>query len=296
MAFRLDDMALFARLVEHGSFTRAAEAEGIPLATLSRRIAALERHVGLALLHRTTRRMRLTDAGRDYLEYCRRIAADAEAAAAAVAAKQTRPTGVLKVTAPPLMAEGLLAPAFVAFAQRYPEVHLDLFLTDRRVALFEEGFDAAVRLGALKDSALVTRRLCSVAHSLYASPAYLRAFGTPRRAADLARHRRLLFGTGTSLPWSRARRWRPPPGPVPMLVNSFTLLKAVAAAGQGIALLPDFLCRAEVAAGALRALASPDWGFVDDVQIVTTERSVASAKLRALIETLVETVGDRDAV
>src|SRR5689334_25045762 len=117
MAFRLDDMALFARLVEHGSFTRAAEAEGVPLATLSRRIAALERHVGLTLLHRTTRRMRLTDAGRDYLEYCRRIAADAEAAAAAVAAKQTRPTGVLKVTAPPLMAEGLLAPAFVAFAQ-----------------------------------------------------------------------------------------------------------------------------------------------------------------------------------
>jgi DNA-binding transcriptional LysR family regulator len=292
---RLDDMALFARLAEHGNFTRTAEAEGLPLATLSRRIASLEAHLGVKLLHRTTRRMRLTEAGAEYLDYCRRVAAEAEAAEAALAAKQAAPTGVLKVTAPPLIAEWLLAPAIAAFAERHPAVHLDLFLTDRRVALADEGFDVAIRVGALPDSALVVRRLCAIAHSLYASPAYLRRNGTPRREADLARHARLLFGTSAPMPWSRAKKWRPPPGPSPILVNGFALLKAMAVAGRGIALLPDFVCKPEVAAGTLRAIPSPDWGFVDDVQIVTLERRGVSAKLRAFVDTLVEVVGDRAA-
>lgn len=292
---RLDDMALFAAVAERGGFTRAAETSGVPLATLSRRIAALERRLGTRLLHRTTRRMRLTEAGRDYLEFCRRVVAEAEAAEAALAQKQAQPAGVLRVSAPPLLAEFLLAPALSAFAARYPAIHLDLVLTDRRVDLVEEGFDAVLRVGALPDSTLLTRRLCRIGHSLYASPAYLRSHGVPRHMAALARHRRLMFGLGVPMPWSRAKKWRPPPGPAPILVNGFALLKAMALAGQGIALLPDFLCRDDVAGGALRLVPSPDWGFADEVHIVSLERRAVSAKLAAFVDTLEHVVGDRSA-
>ncbi|MCW5771837.1 MAG: LysR family transcriptional regulator [Rhodospirillaceae bacterium] len=295
MVPRLDDMVLFAALAEQGSFTRASDATGVPLATLSRRIAALEGRLGAKLLQRTTRRMRLTDAGRDYLAYCRRIVAEAAAAEAAVAAKQAEPSGILRATAPPLVAEFLLAPALAAFAERFPKVHLELVLTDRRVALAEEGFDVALRVGAMADSGLVTRRLCRIGHSLYASPRYLRRHGAPQRMADLAGHRRLLFGLGVPMPWSRKPGWRPPPGPTPILVNGFVLLKAMTAAGQGLALLPDFMCRDETRRGSLQALPSPDWGFADEIQVVSQARRADSAKLAAFVDTLVALVGDSPA-
>ncbi len=291
----LDDMALFARLMEHGSFTAAAEHEQVPLATMSRRVAALERRLGVTLLTRTTRRMSLTDAGREYLDYCRRVVAEAEAAEAAVAARQTVPSGMLRVSAPPLLAETLLAAPIAAFVARFPAIRLDLFLADRRVDLAAEGFDAAIRVGGLDEPALVARPLCRIGHTVYASPSYIARRGAPRSEADLADHRRLRFGIGTAVPWHRAgsgggAQGRPGRDAPALLANSFVLLKALVLAGEGIALLPDFLCRAERETGSLVALPSSAWGYVETVSLVSVQRSAESARLRAfgdLLTTLV---------
>jgi DNA-binding transcriptional LysR family regulator len=196
----LNRIAVFARVVDAGSFTAAAAALGVRKSSVSRAVAALEAELGVRLLHRTTRKLALTDAGRAYHERTRDALAELEEAREAAASLGAEPRGLVRITAPPGLGPGL-APVVAAFARAHPAVRVEVSLTSRFVDLVKEGFDLAVRAGPLGDSSLLARKLADTEVALYAAPAYLAAAGRPRRLADLARHECVLYrapsGTAT---------------------------------------------------------------------------------------------------
>ena len=186
-------LRLFARVVEAGSFTAAARDAGLPKSSVSRAIAALERDLAVRLIHRTTRRLQPTEAGRAYYESVSRALAGIDEATAAVSELQDTPRGTVRLTAPTDLGDRLLPPILVSFAARYPEVRVDVVLTQRFVDLVHEGVDIALRVGRLGDSRLVARPLGPVRAGVFASPRYLERRGVPRTVAVLAEHECVLF-------------------------------------------------------------------------------------------------------
>ncbi|HEX2881045.1 MAG TPA: LysR family transcriptional regulator, partial [Polyangiaceae bacterium] len=188
----LNEIAIFAQVVQAGSFTSAAAQLGMPKSTVSRKIAELEERLDSRLLQRTTRKLSLTDAGRAYYDYCARIVADIDEAERAVTSLQAIPKGLLRITAPINM--GFLAPIISDYLKRFPEVNIDLFCTARTVDLVEERFDVGIRAGVLADSTLIARNLGTIKWFLVAGPGYLKERGRPRLPEDLKKHDCLLFG------------------------------------------------------------------------------------------------------
>ena len=205
---KLRAMTSFVRIVDRGSLTAAAADLGMSLPSMVRTLAIFERELGVTLLNRTTRRLHLTDEGRHYLEQCRAILGQVQEAEARLHSRRTAPRGRLSVTASVLFGRRYIAPIVSEFVRRYPEVTADLLFVDRVVNLVEEGVDAAVRIGHLADSSLAATRLGNVRRVICASPAYLRAHGTPRRPEDLRSHRCVRF-TGLAPREEWAFRTRP---------------------------------------------------------------------------------------
>src|SRR5882672_12732054 len=187
----LNEILVFARVVQAGSFTMAAAQLGMPKSTVSRKVSELEERLRARLLQRTTRKLSLTDAGRTYYDYSARIVGEIEDAERAVSSLQQTPRGVLRVTAPVNVA--FLGPIVSDYLKRYPEVRIDLFCTGRLVDLIEERFDLGIRAGLLGDSTLIARSLGNVKWFLVAAPAYLKKHGRPRSPDDLKKHDCLLF-------------------------------------------------------------------------------------------------------
>jgi DNA-binding transcriptional LysR family regulator len=238
----LNEMLVFARVVQAGSFTTAATGLGMPKSTVSRKVAELEERLDARLLNRTTRKLSLTDVGRIYYDYCQRIAGEIEDAERAVSSLQETPRGLLRVTAP--ANAGFLTTIVSDYLKRYPEVRLDLYCTERRVDLVEERFDLGIRAGLLADSSLIARSLGHVTWFLVASPGYLKRRGRPKSPDDLKRHDWLLFGAesggaagvvlesgGTSTELTLSPR---------LQVRDMDVLRGAALAGLGIALIPAF--------------------------------------------------------
>ncbi len=197
----LNRVATFVRVIQTGSFTRAARQLGLPISSVSRAVARLEEDIGVRLLHRTTRRLALTDGGREYFERMQTVLAEAEAATREIAGLARTPVGLVRITAPDAHLLGL--PALLSsITLRHPGLHIDLTLTARRVDLIEEGIDLAIRGGNLEDSTLVAHRLGKNEFGVVAAPAYLARRGTPRTLAELARHDciRVRMRTGI-MPW-----------------------------------------------------------------------------------------------
>lgn len=194
---KLRAMETFVRIVESGSLTAAAENAGASLTSIVRGLAALEAQIGLRLLNRTTRRMALTDEGRDYYALCRRILTELAEAEDALSQRRRDPSGLLRLTAPTTFGRLHVAPAATAFLEAHPAMRVDMMLTDRVVDLLEEGVDLAVRIGDLADSSLVTAGLGETPRIVCASPEYLRRHGEPEIPADLRRHPCVRF-TGLS--------------------------------------------------------------------------------------------------
>jgi DNA-binding transcriptional LysR family regulator len=190
---KLRAMKGLIRIVEKGSLTAAAADLGVSLPSMVRMLAALERELGVTLLNRTTRRIHLTDDGRRYLEHCRLILGHVQEAEAALHSRRTVPHGKLTLTASVAFGQTYVASIANQFLQRYPDVTLDLLLVNRIVNLVEEGFDAAIRIGPLDDSSLVTIPLTKVRRVVCASPAYLRRNSLPRRPEELRNHRCVRF-------------------------------------------------------------------------------------------------------
>ena len=182
-----NDLLLFARVVDEGSFTRAAQRVSLPKSTVSRRIAALETQLGERLLLRTTRKLSVTDLGHAVLEHARRVAEDVQAAAAVAHHRQIEPSGRLRVTMPADLANLLLAPLLAEFVARYPAITLEVDLSARFVDLISENFDLAIRPGDLQDDAtLAARRIAVFGSALYAAPAYIKRRGQPSKARGAA--------------------------------------------------------------------------------------------------------------
>ena len=291
-----NDLLIFARVAELGSFSRAADRLGLPKSTVSRRLAALERRVGERLLLRTTRRQTLTEFGLQLLEHARQVAAEVDAVAALSAHRQSAPGGRLRVSMPGDMANLLLADALAAFVALHPGISLELDLSARRVDLIGEGFDLAVRVSDLADdTGLTARRLAEFSIGLYAAPGYLAERGEPQQPQDLLHHDavRPLRNSTEPAAWTLLRddeRWHGvPAGRVS--ANSPELLLRMARAGAGIAAVPDHFAQPDVRLGRLRRVLSP-WCLPSHTAwAVFPGRQLMPAKTRVFIDMLVVALG-----
>ena len=189
----LNSLIIFAQVADANSFSKAARRLKMPTSTVSRRIADLERQLGVRLIERSTRSLRLTDAGSDVLEHAHRSAEISEAIENVAANHLSRVSGNLRLAAPPSISDSLLAPIVVAFQTSYPDVHIQVFITERIVDHIAEGVDLAFRVGELEDSSLVARRILTYRHQLVASPAYLQKYKPPKTPQELLQHRLLAF-------------------------------------------------------------------------------------------------------
>ena len=189
----LNSLAIFAQVVELKSFSKAARRLKMPLATVSRRIAELEKDLGTTLLVRSTRGLRLTEFGTDVLSYARRSAEVAEQVGSIASDHKSKPTGTLRLAAPPSISDSILAPMVLAFQKEYPEIRMQVFITERVLNLVADGADLTFRVGAIEDSSVIARRLLTYRHQLVASPEYLDRVSSPVRPEDLLSHRLLSF-------------------------------------------------------------------------------------------------------
>jgi len=291
----LTAMAVFARVVEAGSFSQAAQELGLSKSAVSKQVGRLEDRLGVRLLNRTTRRLSLTEAGTAFYAGCRQLVADAEAAEDAVSHLATAPRGTLRVNAP--MSFGLthVAPAMPEFLRRYPELSVDLQLNDRTVNLIEEGYDMAVRVGRLPDSSLIAKRLAPMRRALVASPDYLDRRGRPAHPRELAGHDCLIYSYLAS---GREWRFHGPDGEVRVPLkgrleaNNGDALCRAACGGAGFVLLPTFICGEDLRSGRLECVL-PEW--TDDggaaIHAVFPASRNLSPKVRVFVDFLAERFG-----
>jgi DNA-binding transcriptional LysR family regulator len=243
----LNEVSTFVKVVEAGGFTAAAEELDLPKSTISRRIARLEERLGVRLLERTTRKMRLTEAGQAYFDQVSGPIASLRSASSAAEEQQDVPRGLLKITAPVDLGHAFLGDLLVRFVKEYPDLHVQLELTGRVVDLIREGFDVALRAGQLQDSSLVARRLGGTDIGLYASPAYLAAHPAPKTPEQLRAHDFVLHNGVI------ANGRLPLVGPDgaettidvegKLSGNDFTFVLRAIEAGGGIGVLPKFTAR-----------------------------------------------------
>lgn len=286
-----NDLLIFARVVESGSFSRAAQRLALPRSTVSRRIALLEEQLGERLLLRTTRRLSLTEFGHGLLEHARQIAAGTDAAASFAQHRQARPSGRLRVSMPSDFANLLLVEMLAAFTALHPEIRLELDLSPRRVDLIGENFDLALRMGDLPDDAtLAARRVARFSGGLYAAPGYLAEHGAPAAPEELPRHHGLcLLGrNGEPQAWTLFHgdtRWEGLP-PARASANSPELLIRLACAGGGIAAVPAYFTAASVRRGELRRVL-PGWNLpATTAWAIFPERRLMPARTRAFLDML----------
>jgi len=255
-----NDVPVFLRVVELGSFTRAAQALGQQKSSVSRSIGRLEDELGVRLLRRTTRQLSLTDAGQKFYESVRGALGSVDEAVASVRELGGEPRGLIRMTAPSGSDALGFADMIVRFCQRYPAIRVEVVLTGRYVDMVSEGFDLAIRAGQLVDSQLVATRIRMGDHALFAAPSYLDAHGRPAELSELVRHQCVLFrsrggkatwplvsldGTSHTLEVSGA-----------LSVDELSFAMAACVAGAGIALLPPELARAAITDGKLELVLS----------------------------------------
>lgn len=287
----LNDMALFVEVVKAKGFRSAADAIGIPNSTLSRRITELEKSIGLRLLHRTTRKIELTEAGQIYFERCKRIVDEARLAHEQLGEMLAQPSGVLRASLPVDFAVTYLAPLIAEFASLYPGITFDFDLTPRRVDLVSEPFDVTIRMGESKNSQLIARMLATLTPYLYASPGYLERLGEPEKPAELEQHECCnMLRTGT---------WTLHDGKITATVtvgsrftlNSVGMLRRLATLDMGIILLPEEIVADELASGKLRRIMS-QWHGTPQPVYAMTETRLLPAKTQRFIEFLRERLGN----
>jgi DNA-binding transcriptional LysR family regulator len=304
-----DDLLLFARVAEAGSFSRAAERVQLPKSTVSRRIAALEKRLGERLLQRTTRKLVITEFGQGVLDHARVLSEEVDAALAFALSRQARPSGRLRVSMPGDFASAALERPLADFIRDYPEVALELDLSPRRVDLIGESVDLAIRMGTLADdSQLAARRLAVFSTGLYAAPSLLREHGLPLTpdALHTMPALMLLARSGDASAWqlsrreaedaargAKARRAPATQQIVParhMRANSPDVLIRLARSGAGVVAVADFFAEPYLARGDLLRIL-PDWCLPDaDCWAVFPGRRLMPAKTRAFIDMLARTM------
>lgn len=283
MKVQLDDMAVFVEVVKAKGFGRAANVLAMPASTLSRRISALEKTLGLRLLNRTTRRMELTEAGRLYYERSQRIIEDARLIHEELGEMVSKPSGTLRVSLPVDFAVYYLAPLIAEFASLHPGIDFEFDLTPRQVDLIAERFDMAIRIGFLPDSPLIGRQLTVVRPRLFAAPSYIEEFGMPGDPLDLARHECLHMPGDNAWQLESVRQSRECVVHGRFRINSNSMLRHMAAMGRGIVFMPEALVGEELANGTLVPVL-PGWqGLPKPVYALTVSR-LLPAKTQRFID------------
>lgn len=288
---RFQAISSFAKVVESGSFARAADRLGASVSAISRQVADLEAHLGVRLLNRTTRRLSLTESGRGFYERCVQLLADLEEAEEAVASTAVVPRGTLRLTASISFGSGYLAAAIAEFRELHPQLRFDVALSDLAIDLVEEGLDLAVRIGDIGSQALIGRRVGVSQLVCCAAASYVERHPAPGTPADLAAHHCLTYEYSTI-----GNQWRftDAAGTVhevsvsgPVHANSGAMLAALAVAGVGIILEPDFIVAGDVRAGRLVRLL-PDYAAPSiAIHAAYPSRRHLSAKVRAFVDFLV---------
>lgn len=284
---RLDAMSLFVATVEAGSLSAAARRAGVPLATVSRKLSDLEKHLKTRLLTRSTRRLTLTDAGQSYLTACRRILDEVGEAERTAAGEYSSPTGELVITAPIVFGRLHVLPVITDFLAAFPQVDIRLTLSDRITQLAEEHIDLAVRIGELPDSAMVAIRIGSIRRIVCASPAYLTLHGTPEKPQELAGHNCVTFeGLAAPATWNfgAGRTETTVPVRSRLQVNTAEAAIDAAIAGLGLTKVLSYQADAAVRAGALKVVLEPFEPPPWPVSLVHAGQGRLPVKLRAFLD------------
>ncbi len=290
----LNDMMVFRTVVEKGSFTGAANSIGLPKSNISRKVSRLEESLGVLLLERSTRSLRLSEIGEIYYQHCVRIHEEMSNASHCVEAMSAVPKGWLKVAASVAVGQTLLAPKLAQFYQEFPQVKIDLQLSNRRIDIIEEGFDLAIRVGPSPDSSLISRKLCSVDLHLYASNHYLKKNlkNNPiLHADDLAKHACLFMSDS-----SNKQRWELFDQDKKHHVNfnaaficdDFSIIYQQVINDMGIALLPDYMCEHDLQEQKITRVLNKLVGRSVDIYAIYASRKGVTPKLRALLDYLID--------
>jgi DNA-binding transcriptional LysR family regulator len=287
---RLQAITAFARVVESGSFARAAERLDVSVSSVSRQVSELEEHLDARLLNRTTRRLSLTESGRAFYERSIQLLADLEEAEESASAGTARPRGTLRLTCGTTFGVRHLAPAIAEFVSRHPQMRFDVELSDRAVDLVDEGFDAALRIGKIGSQQLVGRKVGITRLICCASPAYLKRHGVPQKPEDLVGHACLSYEYS---PQKSVWPFRDGSGSdrsvridAPVHANNGRFLVALAVAGVAITFEPDFIVGPEVRAGRLVPLLQAFESAPANIYVAYPSRRHLSAKVRAFADFL----------
>lgn len=281
---RFEAMRVFAAVADGGGFAAAARQLGLSPPAVTRAVAALEERIGTRLLRRTTRVVRLTEAGERYLADCKRILGELDEAEASAAGAHAEPRGTLHVTASVMFGRLYVAPILFDFLAEHPGVVARALLVDRIVDLVEEGIDVAVRIAHLPSSGLHAVRVGQVRRVLCASPEYLARRGVPRTPADLERHHAIVFASGPGGPdWSFSGRVSARPR-TQLIVNSVEMTIAAAVAGQGLARVLSYQIAPELAAGRLQIVLEEYEPSKLPIHVVHAEGRQAAARVRAFVD------------
>jgi DNA-binding transcriptional LysR family regulator len=286
-------MALFVKVVENHSFSKTAKRENVPVSTVSRKISELEKALGVRLLERSTRQLRMTEIGEDYYARCRLGLEEFEAANLLISDRQSEVSGTLRISVPPNLSEVIVAPLVAGFQALYPNVVFRVFVTDRYVHLIEDGIDLAMRVGELDDSNLVARRLIRYRHLLVASPEYLDKARHPKSPQDLDDHPLIAF-----TPWFGEPVWSLTDAKIVekvsvksrFSINDYNGVLRAVVSGSGIGEVPSFICGKQLAAGQLVEV-MPNWRFEPvTISAVYTSRLNLSRVVRLFKDFCVENI------
>jgi DNA-binding transcriptional LysR family regulator len=284
---RLDAMSVFMKILEAGSFSEASRRLGMPLATVSRKVADLEAHLKTQLLKRPARTLVLTDAGKSYIAACKRIVEQVDEAERDASGEYRTPMGELAVTAPSPLGHMHLLPIALEFIKAYPEIHLRLVLSDRIVNLLEENIDVAIRIGELHDSSMVAVRIGSIRNVVCASPAYLATRGRPEQPDDLSGHDCVTIdGAASPRGWKFTKgdeeKYVPVKSRLDVSSSEAAILAAVA--GVGIARVMSYKMEAARRAGELEIILEQHEPTPWPVNMLYTSRRLVPLKLRTFID------------
>ncbi|SDU10754.1 LysR family transcriptional regulator [Halopseudomonas salegens] len=289
----LDDALIFTRVVECHSFTSAATTLGMQKSTVSRRIVQLEERLGVRLLNRTTRKLRLTEVGQAYYERCRQIMQEFAEAEQAIMQLQSEPTGLLRVSSPIEFGQLFLGGVVGEFMCRYPAIQVEVDLTTRVIDPVEEGVDVVIHRGRPQDSSLVARPMMASPRQLFASPDYLREYGTPQSPQELVQHRCIHTVMDSSRKW----RFVEPDANIaitPVLtVNNITFAREAAIAGAGIINVPAFIAEPQVEEGKLCRVLEHCTLPSSELYALYPSRRFQSMKVKAFIDFVIARLEQR---
>jgi DNA-binding transcriptional LysR family regulator len=285
----LNSISVFVKIVEAGSFSGAARLLEMPTTTVSARFAALEKSLGVSLIQRTTRKLFVTEAGRRYFERCASAMRELDAGEIEASASRKNPQGLLRITAPSDISHILLPNIVDTYLRKYPEVRVQLVITNRNVDLIGEGIDLAIRAGAKKDSTLIARHFIELSANIWASPDYLRREGPLKRPEDLSAREFVAFGAIKSVLLKKGNKTVQVPVAGRIRADDFETVKSLLLLGAGIGWLPDFLAADALNSGRLTpALAGWRTVSAGQAHFVYPSQKYATPKVRAFIETALQ--------